>query len=261
MDNMKKELLSTTDVAQLLAVTPDTVLKWVKAGKIQSYRTPGGHSRIPKEEVNQLLAQQANTIPQILTQNTKSRQYCWEFLAENGEVKEECKDCITYRSRAKRCYELRDIPGNLGCLRMYCETSCEDCDYYHLMEGTKNNILIVSESKRLLKDENQLKQKKSLNVQFVDNEYECSQLIEKYRPDYIIVDVSFGKKRTATFCNHLFNDPRIPVARIVVASKTKEMEKYCDREIFGWIRTPFTTDDLKDYIDGVSLSEANKRIA
>jgi excisionase family DNA binding protein len=256
---MDKSLLSTTDVAKLLAVTPDTVLKWVKAGKIQSYRTPGGHSRIPKEEVTRLLAQQANNTQETLIRNGKTHQYCWDYLAVDDEVKDECKDCITYRSRASRCYELRDLPGNLGCLRMYCASTCDECDYFKLMEGTKANILIVSENQHLLIDKEQLKQKKAINVQFVDNEYECSQLIEKFRPDYIIVDVSFGKNRTSSFCNYLFSDSRIPVARIVVASKTKEIEEYCDKEIFGWIRKPFSTDDLKEYIEGVAISDTGKK--
>ena len=41
--------------------------------------------------------------------------------------------------------------------------------------------------------------------------------------------------------------------------KTKEIEEYCDKEIFGWIRKPFSTDDLKEYIDGVAISDTGKK--
>ena len=52
---MIKDYYTTTEAARKLAVSADTVLKWVKAGKIDSYRTPGGHARIPKEAVETLL--------------------------------------------------------------------------------------------------------------------------------------------------------------------------------------------------------------
>ena len=51
---MAKDYFTTTEAANLLSVSPDTVLKWVRAGKIESYRTPGGHSRIPSEAVARL---------------------------------------------------------------------------------------------------------------------------------------------------------------------------------------------------------------
>ena len=51
-ERSKKDYLTTTQAAKLLSVTPDTVLKWVKAGKVKSYRTLGGHFRIPLSELN-----------------------------------------------------------------------------------------------------------------------------------------------------------------------------------------------------------------
>ena len=36
-----KNYLTTTQAAKLLSVSPDTVLKWVKAGKLQARRTLG----------------------------------------------------------------------------------------------------------------------------------------------------------------------------------------------------------------------------
>ncbi|OGL47597.1 MAG: hypothetical protein A2161_15390 [Candidatus Schekmanbacteria bacterium RBG_13_48_7] len=50
---MKQEqkYLTTTQAAKLLSVAPDTILKWVKAGKLTSRRTLGGYFRIPMEEL------------------------------------------------------------------------------------------------------------------------------------------------------------------------------------------------------------------
>ncbi|WP_457826562.1 MerR family transcriptional regulator, partial [Staphylococcus aureus] len=47
----EKDYLTTSQAARLLAVSPDTVLKWVRAGKVKSYRTLGGHFRIPLSEI------------------------------------------------------------------------------------------------------------------------------------------------------------------------------------------------------------------
>ena len=38
--------LTTGDVARYCHVTPQAVLKWIKAGKLEAYSTPGGQNRI-----------------------------------------------------------------------------------------------------------------------------------------------------------------------------------------------------------------------
>ena len=128
-DNYKdKDYLTTTQAARLLCVSPDTVLKWVKAGKVKSYRTLGGHFRIPFAELD---LPSAEVDPDVSSDKAPKRlvhQYCWEFLASGGAIKAECKDCITYRSRARRCYELKDLPGGMGCLNLLCDTECNKCD-------------------------------------------------------------------------------------------------------------------------------------
>lgn len=257
---MAKDFLTTTEAAKILSVAPDTVLRWVKAGKIKSYRTPGGHARIPRTSIDELLMEPAFSLNSS-SRKSRDRQYCWEFLAAGGEMKEGCKDCLTYKSRASRCYELRTLSDGLGCLRIGCELSCEECEYYQLMHGQVWSVLILSESRRILSDRTRLDFVNDLRVKFVEDEYEGSYVIEKFRPDFIVIDVAIGRKRTGTFCNHLFNDPRIPVPRIILASPEVEKDEYCHKEIFGWIRKPFTISQLKEYIQGVSLSESRKNVS
>ena len=43
---MKKEPLTTGEVAQYCHVTYRAVLKWIAEGKLKAYRTPGQHSRV-----------------------------------------------------------------------------------------------------------------------------------------------------------------------------------------------------------------------
>jgi len=249
-ENKHREYLTTTQAAELLSVSPDTVLKWVKAGKIKSHRTLGGHFRIPADELK--LETSASKEPPQKPSHPENFQYCWEYLASfDGQIMPECRECITYRSRSRRCYELRDLPGGLGCLSLMCQSSCEDCEYYQLVNGQSLNILILSPSEMILKDASTLSHEKNIDVKFAHDEYSASLLIQSFRPDYIVVDCSFGKKRTATLCSNLFSDIRIPVARIIMTSKSSRKQEYCDKETFGWIKKPFTVQALKDCIQAV----------
>jgi len=250
--NNKSEHLTTSQAAKLLAVSPDTVLKWVKAGKIKAHRTLGGHFRIPASE----LKVSNGITSENLEKNGNNHmsvpyQYCWEFLAAAGPIKAECKDCITFRSRASRCYELKDIPGGLGCLNLMCDTECSRCEYFKVVNGQKLNILILSENKTIVQNLDSLDDTGIFRIRFSEDEYSAAIAIQDYRPDYIIIDCSIGKKRTGFICNNLFNDIRIPVVRIILASKSRNLKDYCDKEVFGWIRKPFNVEQLNKCIRGV----------
>lgn len=48
-------MLTPTEVAELFYVTPKTVTRWAKAGKLSAIRTLGGHFRFRESEVRALL--------------------------------------------------------------------------------------------------------------------------------------------------------------------------------------------------------------
>ena len=50
------DLLTPAEVAALLYVDPKTVSRWATAGKIQSFRTPGGHRRFLRSEIAAMIA-------------------------------------------------------------------------------------------------------------------------------------------------------------------------------------------------------------
>ncbi|MCK5125619.1 MAG: excisionase family DNA-binding protein [candidate division Zixibacteria bacterium] len=254
MDNEleSKGFLTTSQAAKLLSVSPDTVLKWVKAGKIKSKRTLGGHFRIPISEIEHFTDVVSEDPDKIKDENLAVPfQYCWEFLAAGGSTKTECKDCITYRSRAKRCYELKNIPGGMGCLNLMCDTECTSCEYYRVVNGQKLNILIIGENRKIIQDLDSMDASGVFRVRFSRDEYSAAILIQEYRPDYILIDCSIGLKRTDLICTNLFKDIRIPVVRIILSSKSNNVKEYCDKEVFGWIRKPFSIKQLSDCIRGV----------
>lgn len=46
-----EHVLTVTEVARIFRVQPRTITYWCEAGRIKSYKTPGGHRRIPMSEV------------------------------------------------------------------------------------------------------------------------------------------------------------------------------------------------------------------
>ncbi|HUG87736.1 MAG TPA: helix-turn-helix domain-containing protein [Actinomycetota bacterium] len=48
------EYLKTAEVAEILHVSPKTVTRWAKDGKLPHSRTLGGHRRFPAEAIRRL---------------------------------------------------------------------------------------------------------------------------------------------------------------------------------------------------------------
>ncbi len=233
-------------------MSPDTVLKWVKAGKVKSHRTLGGHFRIPISELDIPTAEFSDsTLPASGFTENVPHLYCWEYLADGGEIRRECTDCVTYRSRARRCYELKDLPGGMGCLNLLCDTECANCEYYKVVSGQGINVLLVTRSERLLTDPEGADTRNGIHIEIAASEYESAVKIQNFRPDYIVVDCALGRRRTSDVCANLFSDIRIPVPRVILSSRTSLSRDYCDQEVFGWIRKPFTLSELRHCIRGV----------
>lgn len=51
---MNLRFIATSDVARMLHVSPKTVSRWAKEGRLPCIRTLGGHRRYPKDEIEQL---------------------------------------------------------------------------------------------------------------------------------------------------------------------------------------------------------------
>jgi excisionase family DNA binding protein len=47
---MNPEYITTTEAAQLLGVTSQTIRNWIRSGKITTELTLGGHNRIPIDQ-------------------------------------------------------------------------------------------------------------------------------------------------------------------------------------------------------------------
>ena len=149
----RNRMLSTGKVARLLSVTPDTVLKWIKSGRLRARRTAGGHYRVDQHDLDRLISEGVGTT----SADEGGFLYCWEYYAVGGEPGESCRDCLVYRARARRCYEMSGLGTDIGYAGAHCTTSCEDCSYYQEVVHRARRVLIVTESaelrRRLLEEE------------------------------------------------------------------------------------------------------------
>jgi excisionase family DNA binding protein len=112
---MSGKLLTTGEAARLCSVTRDTVLKWIRSGKLRARVTAGGHHRIDPDDLDGILA--------------SPYRYCWEYNGRPG-IHEGCRDCAVYRLRARRCYEAMRILPARDHARLFCKGTCEACDYF-----------------------------------------------------------------------------------------------------------------------------------
>lgn len=245
-----KEFLTTGEAAVLCSVTPDAVLKWVKAGKIPAHRTPGGHCRIRNRDLVAMLQQRAEvqTSEESLE---KAFQYCWQYNAKSGEVQAGCHECIVYRSRAHRCYEMSQLPSESGHAKLYCTESCEDCDYYHLVRWERKNVLIVTDNPSL-REAIESARIDEFNLCLSDSEYHCSMLVEEFRPDYVILDCSLGTERCRQLARNIAADSRIPFVRVVLVGNRDEFPTECNKEIFALVERPLSIKVLEELIDNLT---------
>ena len=56
-----ERFLRTSDVARMLHVSPKTVSRWAKEGRLPHLSTLGGHRRFPASEIERLMAELAGS--------------------------------------------------------------------------------------------------------------------------------------------------------------------------------------------------------
>lgn len=144
-------LLTTGQAAKLCEVTPDTILKWIRKGRLRGARTAGGHYRINLRDLEPhippgSLEGPSPEMPVCFPQ----RLHCWEYLSDKGVVREECKRCVTYRVREAQCFQMADLGTEMGHAKQFCRSSCEDCEYYRRVQGLPTNVLVITPDEALL---------------------------------------------------------------------------------------------------------------
>lgn len=213
-------LLSTGQAARLCSVKPDTVLKWIKSGRLPATRTVGGHYRVEKAVLRNLTHGAAETPaeapppPGVVGRPLR----CWEYLSDHGEIREGCTKCVVYRVRAAWCFEMTGFEGDTGHAKQFCGTSCEDCAYYQRTTSRSVKALIVTCDDSLIQT---LRSDPTpgVSLRFARNAYETSAMVGEFRPIFVIVDEEMVLAGEPGLLDCLSCDRRVAGLRIVLVTE------------------------------------------
>ena len=92
------------------------------------------------------------------------------------------------------------------------------------------------------------------NLEIADCEYQCSALVNDFRPDFAFVDCSIGKEATRDISFHLAEDPRIPFVRVILAGAEGDFPVECEQGVFARIERPFSIRDISQCVEFISDS-------
>jgi len=264
------KFLTTGQAASICSVTPDTVLKWIRSGQMPARRTPGGHHRIDRKDLDTFLAPsepqpvKADPAPICFAEQAAleapasepNRRYCWEYNGKGG-VREECLACAVYLMRAHRCYEVAKLAPDAVHSRIYCEGSCEACDYFQEVHAQRTNVLVITKDPVLTQKLRTDAGSGDFNLEITDCEYNCSAVVNDFKPDFAIVDCLLGRDVSRDISNHLMQDPRIPYVRVVLAGGADSLPHECDKEVFALMGRPFDIREISECINGFEDGSRN----
>jgi excisionase family DNA binding protein len=59
MDTIKTDVnvFTVNQVSELLQVSPQTIVNWIEAGRLKAYKTPGGHRRVKKSDLEEFVTE------------------------------------------------------------------------------------------------------------------------------------------------------------------------------------------------------------
>jgi excisionase family DNA binding protein len=267
MSQGKNDLLTTGQAAKLCAVTPDTVLKWIKKGKLVASRTAGGHYRVALPDLEPFLAEfgqkgtglarsssvSVGTAPTPAPSPEDDGVPCWEFLADGGEVRDECRTCVVYRVRATRCFLMAGIESDVGHSKHFCQGSCEDCVYYQRVKGGSAQVLFITADGGL---ESQIEwfDEASVKLRFARNGYEASTLIQEFRPEVLIIDLDGLSDQGYGLLDSIAADPRLPHVRVILVAPTGQLERILQRTrhrlVVSILEKPDVCRNIAEIVDG-----------
>jgi excisionase family DNA binding protein len=237
------QLLTTGQAARHCSVKPDTVLKWIKKGRLRATRTIGGHYRVDERDLAPLLGE--SDLEEQKGKSAPCSQQplrCWEFLSDG--LRSECKNCIAYRVHAVWCFHLIKLTHAAGHGKRFCTGSCLDCPYYRRTHAQPTNVLILTRDEALIQYIAK-KNNESIACRYARTGYDASAIISVFRPALVIVDERILQDGESGLVDALASDPRTRGARILLGVRDGNPVPSCASEaIAGTIREPFCSQDI-----------------
>lgn len=216
MEDPPPPWLTSGQAAKMCAVTPATILNWIRVGRLEARRTPGGHYRI-RQDALQPFHGRGRSPTLGLGRERRSRPLrCWEYLSDQGVLREACRACIVYKVRASWCFNIASLGLDSDHSRRACPTACDDCAYYRRAMGEPTRVLVVTPDP-VLHATLRGQASPSLSIHLARNAYEAAAAVESFLPAFAVVDVEAVGPREGGLLECLDQDPRLPWLKTVIA--------------------------------------------
>ena len=251
-------MLTTGQAAKLCSVTPDTILKWIKKGRLHGVRTAGGHYRINRHDLEPLMIspQQPDGFSRQSPECDPKRLRCWEYFGEGGTVRDDCRDCVVYRVRATRCFLMAGMDWDIGHARRFCQNSCDDCVYYRRVNDMATNVMLITQDSELI-DSLAGAADERMTLRFAQNAYEASAMFHDFQPAFAVVDMEFVPAQHTHLLDSLAADPRVPGLGVILAVPTemtgRKRRQLKHEIIVGVLEKPFDTDQIASVLQSVPV--------
>jgi DNA-binding NtrC family response regulator len=117
------------------------------------------------------------------------------------------------------------------------------------MHGRTANVLVVTNDRVLTNDLMAQADAARFNLEITDCEYNCSAIVNHFKPDFVIIDCNLGRQVSQQMSNHIMKDPRIPFVRVVLAGSKDDFPRECEREVFARMMRPFSVAEISECIN------------
>jgi excisionase family DNA binding protein len=241
---MSASSLTTGKAALLCSVKPDTVLKWIKKGRLPAIRTVGGHYRVEERDVLQALAQ--GSVTDELREESSALcgrpMRCWEYM--NNGPGTECQECVVYKVHATYCFRLVQQLHGTGHAERFCGTSCQECPYYRRVHELATNVLVITRDENLIRDL-AAKENDSVAFRFARRGYDASAIIGVFRPAFVVFDQVVLDNLGIALLEALASDTRTKGTRILVAVRKGGMAvRIRGCSVYATVQEPFQADEI-----------------
>ncbi len=252
--------LSTGKAAQRCSVNPDTVLKWIKRGRLRATRTAGGHYRIQEGDLTALIPilSHAGASPAQTPESCERPLRCWEYLSNSGVVRDECKKCFIYQIRAAWCFRTAALGCEFGQMQNFGNDACQDCAYFRRANGHATHVLVATADDRFTEVLRQGK-RNGLELRFARNAYEASAMISEFRPAFAVVDQELLTALDGDLLNCLASDPRAPGLKIILATGRRRGPRISispKQGVVGVYEKPFGVGRIVEVVNRFPVEQA-----
>ena len=141
---MKKQILTSYDVANSCHVDIKTVANWTADGSLKAYKTKGGHRRIKKDDLEEFLEEHKMPIPLkrrilIVDDDASIRMALKDFFESKGYVADEADDGfkagVIFKTTKPEVVIMDIIMSGMDGITA--------CKHIREAEGTKNTKIVV----------------------------------------------------------------------------------------------------------------------